>query len=66
MNKVYLHGRIARDPEIRTTASGTQYARFSVAVDRPTKAGEEKKQIWPQLRSVYIKSTGSPFQEPHL
>ena len=43
MNKVLIHGRIARDPEVRTTASGTQYARFSVAVDRPTKAGEEKK-----------------------
>ena len=43
MNKVILHGRCSKDPEVRTTASGTQYARFTVAVDRPTKAGEEKK-----------------------
>ena len=43
MNKVLIHGRVSRDPEVRTTASGTQYARFSVAVDRSTKAGEEKK-----------------------
>ena len=43
MNHVTLHGRISRDPEIRTTQSGTQYARLSIAVDRVTKAGEERK-----------------------
>ena len=43
MNHVTLHGRIARDPEIKTTQSGTQFARLSIAVDRITKAGEERK-----------------------
>jgi len=43
MNKCIIHGRISRDPEVRTTASGTQYARLSIAVDRPTKQGEERK-----------------------
>ena len=43
MNHVTLHGRISRDPEIKTTQSGTQFARLSIAVDRITKAGEERK-----------------------
>ena len=43
MNFVVIHGRVSRDPEIRTTQSGTQFARLSIAVDRYTKAGEERK-----------------------
>lgn len=43
MNKVFLIGRLTADPEFRQTASGVAYCRFSVAVDRPTKAGEEKQ-----------------------
>ncbi len=35
MNKVILIGRLARDPEMRTTASGTQVTRFTIAVQRP-------------------------------
>ena len=35
MNKVILIGRLARDPEMRTTASGTSVTRFTVAVSRP-------------------------------
>lgn len=35
MNKVILIGRLARDPEMRTTASGTNVTRFTVAVSRP-------------------------------
>lgn len=34
MNNVSLVGRLTRDPEIKTTNSGSSYARFSVAVDR--------------------------------
>lgn len=34
MNKVILIGRLTRDPEARTTASGTTVTRFSVAVTR--------------------------------
>lgn len=43
MNITILKGRISRDPEIKTTQSGTQFARLSIAVDRVTKAGEERK-----------------------
>lgn len=34
MNKVILMGRLTRDPEITSTATGTTFARFSLAVDR--------------------------------
>ncbi len=34
MNKVILIGRLTRDPEMRTTASGMNVTRFSIAVNR--------------------------------
>lgn len=34
MNKVILIGRLARDPEMRTTISGTNVTRFTIAVTR--------------------------------
>ncbi|MGL4282751.1 single-stranded DNA-binding protein [Eubacterium aggregans] len=34
MNKVMLVGRLARDPELRTTGTGKSVCSFSVAVDR--------------------------------
>lgn len=35
MNSVVLIGRLARDPELRFTASGKAVATFSIAVNRP-------------------------------
>ncbi len=35
MNKIELYGRLTNDPEIRTTASGKNSVRFTVAVNRP-------------------------------
>jgi single-strand DNA-binding protein len=43
MNKVVITGRVTRDPELRTTSSGTEVCNFAVAVDRRVKKGEEKK-----------------------
>ncbi len=34
MNKVFLTGRITRDPEVRYTQNGMSNLRFSIAVDR--------------------------------
>ena len=34
MNKVIMIGRLTRDPEVSSSASGTAFARFSIAVDR--------------------------------
>lgn len=38
MNKAILMGRLARDPEIRTTQSGISVCNFTVACDRRTRA----------------------------
>ena len=34
MNKVFLIGNLARDPECGTTQNGTEYCRFTLAVNR--------------------------------
>ena len=34
MNKIVIIGRLTRDPELKTTNSGTSVCNFSVAVDR--------------------------------
>ena len=34
LNKVFIMGRLTRDPELRRTQSGTAVCSFSVAVDR--------------------------------
>ena len=44
MNKVILVGRLTKDPELRSTASGTTVCNFTVACDRRfAKEGEERK-----------------------
>lgn len=43
MNKVMLTGRLTKDPELSYTTSGKAVARFTLAVDRMTKKGEEKQ-----------------------
>lgn len=35
MNKVFLIGRLARDPELRKTSGGISVCNFTLAVDRP-------------------------------
>ncbi|MBQ8079641.1 MAG: single-stranded DNA-binding protein [Oscillospiraceae bacterium] len=42
-NRIILMGRLTRDPELRTTQSGIQMCRFSIAVDRAYSKGEEKQ-----------------------
>lgn len=37
LNKVFIMGRMARDPELRHTQSGTAVASFTLAVDRDFK-----------------------------
>lgn len=50
MNQVILIGRLTKDPETRYT-SGSQMAvcTFTLAVDRTTKQGEEKKADFPRI-----------------
>ena len=37
LNKIFVMGRLTRDPELRRTASGVAVCSFSVAVDRDYK-----------------------------
>lgn len=50
MNSVVLIGRLTRDPEMRYTA-GTQMAvaTFTLAIDRPVKAGGERQTDFPRV-----------------
>ncbi|MBQ2160675.1 MAG: single-stranded DNA-binding protein [Firmicutes bacterium] len=50
MNSVVLIGRLTRDPEVRYT-SGSQMAvcTFTIAIDRVTRQGEEKKTDFPRI-----------------
>ena len=43
MNNIILIGRLTAVPELKYTQNGTAYTRFSIAVDRPVKQGEEKQ-----------------------
>lgn len=44
LNSITIHGRLCRDPELKTTQSGISVCSFSVAVDRSyAKQGEEKQ-----------------------
>ena len=44
MNKVILIGRLARDPEMRTTSSGISMTRFTIAVSRTFSAQDGSQQ----------------------
>ena len=37
LNKIFIMGRLTRDPELRRTQTGTPVASFSLAVDRDFK-----------------------------
>ncbi len=43
LNVVVLTGRLTADPVIKSTASGVSYCRFSIAVERRYKAGEDRQ-----------------------
>lgn len=42
-NVVIMSGRLATDPELKTTTSGKEVVRFSLAVDRNYTKGEDRK-----------------------
>ncbi|MBQ9854146.1 MAG: single-stranded DNA-binding protein [Bacilli bacterium] len=41
MNKVFLIGRLSRDPELRHTPNGTAVCQINVAISRPVGQGRE-------------------------
>ena len=52
VNKVFIIGRLGRDPEINSTANGHSYATLSVATNRSTRKGEDWIEIadWHNVR----------------
>ena len=44
LNKIFLMGRLTRDPELRRTNSGTAVTTFSLAVDRDFKGQNGEKE----------------------
>lgn len=44
LNKIFIMGRLTRDPELRRTQSGTAVTSFAVAVDRDHKAQNGEKE----------------------
>ena len=50
MNQVVLIGRLTRDPEVRYISENQMaVATFTLAIDRPTGAGKEKKTDFPRI-----------------
>ena len=43
MNKIIIKGRLTRDPELKTGASGAEFCKFTVAVDRRQAKDKEKE-----------------------
>lgn len=43
LNKVFLQGRLVRDPEVRTSPDGVNVCRFSLAVDRDFKGKDGQR-----------------------
>lgn len=44
LNKIFLQGRLTRDPELRRTGSGTAVTSFSLACDRDFKSRSGEKE----------------------
>lgn len=78
MNKIMLIGNLGRDPEMTYTQEGVAFTRFSLAVNRYTKAsgGERKEETewfnivaWRQLAetcSTYLRKGSKVFVEGRL
>jgi single-strand DNA-binding protein len=63
MNKVFLTGRLPRDPEMRALASGRMVATFTVATDEVSGFGTEKAEhsevvAWDKLAAVCAQYLG--------
>lgn len=63
MNKVILIGRLAKDPEVRTSENGVLVAKYSLAVSRRyVKDGEQSADFLPCVTF----SKGAEFAEKYL
>lgn len=72
-NKIILAGNVTRDPEIRYISTGTASTKFSIAVNRRTKTGDETTYVdiaaWDKLAEIcntYLKKGMSVLVEGRL
>lgn len=64
--KATMVGRMVRDPELKQTRSGKKYCIFTIAVNRTTKSGNEKREdvsffrwvAWEGLADIISKYAG--------
>ncbi len=77
MNKIMLIGNLGRDPDMSYTTSGTAVTKFTMAVNRVSRAGGERKEetewfnivAWNQLAetcNTYLKKGQKVFVEGRL
>ena len=65
LNKVFIMGRMTRDPELRRTNSGTAVASFTLAVDRDFKDKETGEKATDFVDVVAWRQTGE-FVSKHF
>lgn len=58
LNKIFIMGRLARDPELRHTQSGTPVASFTLAVDRDFKDKNTGEKVTDWIDVVAWRGTG--------
>lgn len=63
LNRIFIQGRLTRDPELRHTQSGTAVASFSVAVDRAFKDKTTGKKETDFIDCVAWRHTGEFVQK---
>ena len=59
MNKIIIKGRLTRDPEMKTGASGVEFCKFSVAVDRRVSKDKMKEKQADFFDCTAFGNTGS-------
>ena len=58
LNKIFLMGRLTRDPELRHTQTGTAVASFTLAVDRDFKDKSSGERVTDFINVVAWRQTG--------
>lgn len=58
LNKIFIMGRLTRDPELRRTQTGTPVASFSLAVDRDFKDKQTGERVVDFIDVVAWRATG--------
>ena len=64
MNKVFLIGNLTRDPETRTTQSGTTVCSFTIAVNRRMKQDGKQDDVQADTTRVFTDSCGREVTVP--